>query len=656
MMLMVNECAWAYSDSTDIPIKDTLQEQYASDTSEIAIQTHVPQIVYDYYDPCNSPIAICLMGGEKKSKDGFIKNLQVQYISKNVLWNDRYYDIISPTKKYRKILPFSEGLAAVSSKIIFGHEYIEWGFINEKRNLVIPCKYEKARSFHEGLAAVYKCLKGTEKDLKNNPGGCRGWVYVNDKGEEIISDTYEVASDFSDGMAIVVKFFNRENPHHGPTGFHVINKKGEILDSKMINNRGDDFFIYGSICQWTNNGDSILKIDDNGKLQLIKNPEPKHIEYGDFRKKAIIGGKKFLPGYGGFGVYDELNGSTTHVNLKNIPFYLGDMNVYGDKSYLLSLAKEKESFSLCLASKYYLGDSRYQINQSYKKSFDYFKYSAKEFNSLEAQFMLGWMYEHAQGVEKNETLAQYWYDKSKRKRIALIIGNWDYPDFKKPLESPRYDIEGMYNTLIRIGFEKPIVARNACKQAMEDSIKAFMEKAKTADVALVYYSGHGLQFKNKNYLLPNDYKHIKLRKRKEIERKLEETCVVGQDVMTLMDSLECGNKFLILDACRDHGFGGRKGSETEKFVKMQSKNRNGTCVVFATAEGTSAYEGGNKENSIFTKALLDGLNNPRMLFKDLYVFIKKQVEEESLDNIDELQTPEVYNMKSVENFIFNKGK
>lgn len=209
---------------------------------------------------------------------------------------------------------------------------------------------------------------------------------------------------------------------------------------------------------------------------------------------------------------------------------------------------------------------------------------------------------------------------------------------------------------MRVGFEKPIVARNVNKGSMEDSIRVFLSKASTADVVVVYYSGHGLQYNKKNYLLPNDYEMFDYdyKNEKEIGRKLDERCVIGQDIMKAMDYLACDNKFLILDACRDHSFGGIKGSDSEKFVEMESKNK--TCVVFATAEGAAAYDGGNKENSFFTKALLDGLKKPKMKFQELFDYIQRQVKVESAIYKNEMQIPVVYGITPYKDFIFNSNR
>lgn len=50
--------------------------------------------------------------------------------------------------KYDGAMDFSEGLAAVCD------ENYKWGFIDKTGKEVVPCKYKEVRDFSEGLAAV----------------------------------------------------------------------------------------------------------------------------------------------------------------------------------------------------------------------------------------------------------------------------------------------------------------------------------------------------------------------------------------------------------------------------------------------------------------------------------------------------------------------
>lgn len=82
---------------------------------------------------------------------------------------------------YEREAGYSEGLAAVR---LNG----KWGYIDEQRNMVIPCRFEYVYDFSEGLARVK--LNGK-------------WGYVNKQGNTEIPFRYDFAYDFSEGLAAV---------------------------------------------------------------------------------------------------------------------------------------------------------------------------------------------------------------------------------------------------------------------------------------------------------------------------------------------------------------------------------------------------------------------------------------------------------------------
>jgi hypothetical protein len=89
--------------------------------------------------------------------------------------------------KYEEAKDFSEGLAAVLlSHIYQSSDY--WGFIDKTGQVVIPFIFDGAKSFSEGLAAV---------KFKGN------WGFIDKTGKEIISFSFQRAGNFSEGLAAV---------------------------------------------------------------------------------------------------------------------------------------------------------------------------------------------------------------------------------------------------------------------------------------------------------------------------------------------------------------------------------------------------------------------------------------------------------------------
>ncbi len=92
------------------------------------------------------------------------------------------------------------------------------------------------------------------------------------------------------------------------------------------------------------------------------------------------------------------------------------------------------------------------------------------------------------------------------KRVALVIGNKDYKQEGAALQRPVKDADSVAAALrtYRFTLLDNKVHTNLDKNAMKTLLLHFEQTAKGADVALVYYAGHGVQDKGANYLVPVD--------------------------------------------------------------------------------------------------------------------------------------------------------
>ena len=90
-------------------------------------------------------------------------------------------------------------------------------------------------------------------------------------------------------------------------------------------------------------------------------------------------------------------------------------------------------------------------------------------------------------------------------RVALVIGNSDYKH-TRVLPNPRNDAEAVAALLRQIGFAAGdvILKLDLDYRAMRQEVRAFTAKAAGADMALVYYAGHGIEVAGENYLVPVD--------------------------------------------------------------------------------------------------------------------------------------------------------
>ena len=127
-------------------------------------------------------------------------------------------------------------------------------------------------------------------------------------------------------------------------------------------------------------------------------------------------------------------------------------------------------------------------------------------------------------------------------RVALVIGNASYAS--APLRNPVNDVRAIASALKKVGFRVTKV-ENASLRSMDDAVRRFGQKARRSDVALIYYSGHGLQLKGSNYLQPIG---ADIRREQDIRFKAYNS---DQILAELEDGSQRVN-IVILDACRNN--------------------------------------------------------------------------------------------------------
>lgn len=190
-------------------------------------------------------------------------------------------------------------------------------------------------------------------------------------------------------------------------------------------------------------------------------------------------------------------------------------------------------------------------------------------------------------------------------RLALVVGNSAYRH-TSVLDNPINDARDVAAALQRTGFEV-IVATDADKRQMDGALRAFAEKVGSAEVALFFYAGHGLQVGNENYLVPVDAQLA-------TQRDLEFEAVKLDFVLRQMEiDREGKTTIVMLDACRDNPLTrslarsmGTRSTAIGKGLAAASTGV-GTFIAYATQPGNVALDGKGR-NSPFTAALLANMD------------------------------------------------
>lgn len=188
------------------------------------------------------------------------------------------------------------------------------------------------------------------------------------------------------------------------------------------------------------------------------------------------------------------------------------------------------------------------------------------------------------------------------KRVALVIGNAAYKN-APALQNPRNDAQDIAEALKRIGFET-IVGLDLDKAGMEEKSIVFSRAVHDADVGLVYYSGHAMQFGGSNYLMPVD---ATLHDEADMRRLLRVDDIVA-------DLRQAKNlRILVLDACRDNPLAeelSRSIEASRGFTVDRGLARiippSGMIISYATQAGRTAADG-RGHNSPYTMAFLKNI-------------------------------------------------
>lgn len=206
------------------------------------------------------------------------------------------------------------------------------------------------------------------------------------------------------------------------------------------------------------------------------------------------------------------------------------------------------------------------------------------------------------------------------RRVALVIGNGTYLNIDK-LANPLTDSRAVNSALGKLGFEI-VYGENLTKRELERAIGKFAISAKDADVALVYYAGHGATFGDTPYLVPVDAHFTSL---EEMPYEL-----VPVEAMVGELRRAKGLRIAILDACRDNAAERSLKKTTARGGEISRglappKNPDGMIIAYATQYLSTAADGDPSGDSPFTTALLQYLPTPGMDVKTMFFKVGQEV-------------------------------
>src|SRR5262245_28369174 len=190
-------------------------------------------------------------------------------------------------------------------------------------------------------------------------------------------------------------------------------------------------------------------------------------------------------------------------------------------------------------------------------------------------------------------------------RLALVIGNAKYPDAEAPLREPINDAREVAAELKRDGFAVEI-GENLTGDQMRRAFEKLYGKIKPGSVALIFFSGFGIQSGRQSYMIPVD---AQIWTEPDVRRdgfSLE--TVLGE-----INSRGAGVKIALIDASRRNPFERRFRSFSAGLAPVIAPN--GTLVMYSAALSSVVSDNGS-DHSLFVRELLKEIRTPDLMAEE----------------------------------------
>jgi formylglycine-generating enzyme required for sulfatase activity len=192
-------------------------------------------------------------------------------------------------------------------------------------------------------------------------------------------------------------------------------------------------------------------------------------------------------------------------------------------------------------------------------------------------------------------------------RLALIIGNANYPDVSSSLSSVVQDARSVAQEFRRTGFEVEL-KENLNKSDMQRAIEVLTAKIGSGSSVLFYFAGIGIQVARQTFLMPTN---AQAWNEDEIRRD-------GFNLEELVASFHRKGakvKIVIIDAARRNPFERRFRASPAGLTALETPNN--TIAIFSASPGKLIIET-SSGNSLFAGELLKELRAPNLSAEELF--------------------------------------
>jgi uncharacterized caspase-like protein len=185
----------------------------------------------------------------------------------------------------------------------------------------------------------------------------------------------------------------------------------------------------------------------------------------------------------------------------------------------------------------------------------------------------------------------------KPSRVALVIGNGNYPDASAPLTQPINDARALTAALRRDGFDVDVV-EDASKDDMERAVDRLKSKIKPDSVVLLFFGGYGVQVGRESYMIPVD---ATIWKESDIRRE----GVSIESVLDVMKEQGACAKLVVVDASRRNPYERRFRTFSHGLAPITAPDN---ALILSSATPGKVADDSKGQYSVLVAELLNHLN------------------------------------------------
>jgi uncharacterized caspase-like protein len=238
-------------------------------------------------------------------------------------------------------------------------------------------------------------------------------------------------------------------------------------------------------------------------------------------------------------------------------------------------------------------------------------------------------------------------DTQGERRLALVIGNDTYQSVA-PLQNAKADAQAIAGALEQMGFQV-MLKLDQTEKGMKADLRTFKSQIRGGDVALFYYSGHGVQIGGSNMLLPVDAHG-------ESEDQVRDEAIPLQRILDDLQDQKAKFSLAIVDACRNNPFKGMGRSIGGRGLAPTTA-ATGQMVLYSAGTGQEALDrlgtDDRNPNGLFTRVLVNEIRKPGIPVDRMLRNVRNEVVRLA-SGVGHEQVPALYD-QSLGDFYFVSG-